>query len=133
MNDTMLLVGRVLIALVFLMTAWLGSPNPGYIGSLGLSPPLLWSWIAIIAEALIVISLILGIETRWGAVLGMVYVVIATALAHRYWQAPQAQFVAQYSNFAKNLAILGGLILVYVSGAGAYSIDAMRSAKRATG
>lgn len=131
MNDALLLIGRVLIALVFLMTAWLGSPNPGYIGSLGLSPPALWSWIAIIAEALIVISLFLGIETRWGALLGVAYVVIATALAHRYWQAPQAQFVAQYTNFSKNLAILGGLILVYATGAGAYSIDAMRTAKRA--
>ncbi len=129
MNNLLLLVGRVLIALVFLMTAWLGSPNAGYLGSLGLPAPAILSWIAIIAEALIVLSLFLGIETRWGALLGVLYVVIATALAHRYWQVPEAQFVAQYTNFSKNLAILGGLILVYVSGAGSYSIDGMRSRK----
>ena len=129
MNDTLLLIGRVLIALVFLMTAWLGSPNAGYLGSLGLPAPAILSWIAIIAEALIVLSLFLGLETRWGALLGVLYVVIATALAHRYWQVPEAQFVAQYTNFSKNLAILGGLILVYVAGAGSYSVDGMRSRK----
>jgi putative oxidoreductase len=132
MNNLLLLVGRTLIALVFLMTAWLGSPNPGYLGSLGLPAPAILSWVAIIAEALIVLSLILGIETRWGALLGVLYVVIATALAHRYWQVPQAQFVGQYTNFSKNLAILGGLLLVYVAGAGSYSVDGMRSSKGGT-
>lgn len=129
MNNLLLLVGRVLIALVFLMTAWLGSPNAGYLGSLGLPAPAILSWVAIIAEALIVLSLFLGFETQWGALLGVLYVIIATALAHRYWQVPEAQFVAQYTNFSKNLAILGGLILVYVAGAGSYSVDGMRSSK----
>jgi uncharacterized membrane protein YphA (DoxX/SURF4 family) len=64
MNDVLVLMGRVLIALVFLLTVWLGSPNAGYLGSLGLSPPAVWSVIARATEWLIVISLVLGIATR---------------------------------------------------------------------
>jgi putative oxidoreductase len=132
MNDVLLLVGRVLIALVFLMTVWLGSPNPGYLGSLGLPAPAALSWLAMAVEAIIVLSLFLGIETRYGALLGILYVIVATALAHRYWQYPEAQQLGQYTNFSKNLAILGGLLLVYVSGAGSFSVDGMRAGKSAS-
>ena len=132
MNDTLLFIGRVLIALVFLLTVILGSPNAGYVGSLGFSAPDFWSLVARIAEWLIVISLVLGLWTRWGAILGIVYVIIATALAHRFWQVPDAQWVAQYTNFSKNLAILGGLILIYITGAGAYSIDGRWTRGRTT-
>lgn len=129
MNDTLLLVGRTLVALVFLMTVSLGSPSAGYLGSVGFPAPAVAHWVALIAEALIVLSVFFGIETRWGALLGMLYVVIATAFAHRYWQAPPAQFAAQYTNFSKNLAILGGLVLIYATGAGAYSVDGIRAGK----
>ena len=132
MNDSLSLIARVLIALVFLLTVMLGSPNAGYIGSLGFSGPNAWSVVARLAEWLIVISLVLGAGTRWGAILGIVYVIIATAVAHRFWQSPDAQWVAQYTNFSKNLAILGGLILIYITGAGAFSLDAHWSRGRRT-
>jgi len=131
MNDVLALVGRVLIALVFLLTVWVGSPNAGFIGSLGFSPAAAWSLFARGVEWLIVISLVLGVATRYGALLGIVYVIVATALVHRFWSVPDAQWVAQYTNFSKNLAIMGGLILVYVSGAGAVSLDRIWSARRA--
>jgi putative oxidoreductase len=132
MNDSLSLIGRVLIALVFLLTVILGSPNAGFLGVLGFSAPGPWSVVARLAEWLIVISLVLGLWTRWGAILGILYVIVATALAHRFWQSPDAQWVAQYTNFSKNLAILGGLILVYVTGAGAYSLDARWTRGRTT-
>jgi len=130
MNDSLSLIARVLIALVFLLTVSVGSPNTGYLNSLGFSGPDVWSVVARIAEWLIVISLVLGLWTRWGAILGIVYVIIATAVAHRFWQSPDAQWVAQYTNFSKNLAILGGLILIYISGAGAFSVDAHWARRR---
>jgi putative oxidoreductase len=131
MNNALLLVGRVLIALLFLMTAWRLSPNAGYLGSLGVPVPAVASWIAIIAELLVVISLALGIWTKWGALLGIVYVIIATVLAHRFWSVPEAQYAAQYTNFTKNLAIIGGLILIYVAGPGELSVDHTRASKGA--
>ncbi len=130
MRDGLLLLARILIALVFLLTVWVGSPNAGYLTVLGLSPPAAWSLVARAAEWIIVLSLVLGIATRYGALLGIIYVVIATALAHRFWQSPDAQWVAQYTNFSKNLAILGALLLVYLTDAGAYCLDRIWSAPR---
>ena len=132
MSNALSLIGRILVALVFLLTVWMGSPNAGYLGSLGLSPPTIWSVVARTVEWLIVISLVFGIATRYGALLGILYVIVATALAHRFWAVPDAQWVAQYTNFSKNLAILGGLILVYASDAGTFTIDHVWTSRRST-
>ena len=132
LNDVLLLVGRVLIALLFLMTAWFLSPNAGYLGSLGFPDPAVASWVAITVEFIIVFTLILGVATRYGALLGILYVIIATAFAHRYWEYPAPQQLAQYTNFTKNLAILGGLLLVFAAGAGRFSIDRTMSSKGQT-
>jgi putative oxidoreductase len=51
------------------------------------------------------------------------YLIIATALAHRYWEYPAAQQVSQYAHFCKNLAIMGGAILLYLTGGGRFSLD----------
>lgn len=130
MNDTLLLVGRVLIALLFLMTVWVGGPSTGYLTGLGFPSGAVCSLVAHIIEWILVVGLIFGVWTRWVALLGVAYVVIATAAAHRYWQyAPPAQQI-QYANFSKNLAILGALLFVYVTGPGIYSIDRALSKKR---
>lgn len=124
MNDTLLLIGRVLIALVFLMTAWLLSPNAAYLASVHFPAPDIFTWVGIIAELLIVISLVLGWRTNWGVLLGVAYIIIATAFAHRFWEYDGPAHGIQYANFWKNLAILGGLLMLYVAGPGAYSLDA---------
>ena len=55
--------------------------------------------------------------------------IVATAIAHRYWEYPQAQQLIQYTNFTKNVAIAGGLLLVFVNGAGRFGIDPILSGK----
>ncbi len=131
MNDLLQLIGRVLIALLFLMTVWVGGPSTGYLTSLGFPSGAVCSLVARAVEWILIVGLILGIWTRYVALLGIAYVLIATAAAHRYWQyTPPVQQV-QYTNFSKNLAILGALLFVYVTGPGAYSIDRMLSKKRA--
>lgn len=131
MNDLLLLIGRVLIALLFLMTVWVGGPSAGYLNSLGFPSGAVCSVVAQAIEWVLIVGLIFGIRTRYVALLGIAYVVIATAAAHRYWQyTPPAQQI-QYTNFSKNLAILGALLFVYVNGAGAYTLDRVWSKKRA--
>src|SRR5262249_945281 len=77
-----------------------------------------------VAELVLGAALMLGVATRYAALAGIVYVIIATALAHRYWEYPQAQQVNQYAHFLKNLAVLGGMLLLFVTGAGRFSLDA---------
>ncbi|HEV8015605.1 MAG TPA: DoxX family protein [Stellaceae bacterium] len=133
MNDILLLIGRVLVALLFLMTAWTLAPNAGYLTSLNVPAPSIFTWVALAVEFVIVISLVLGWETRWGALLGVAYVIVATAFAHRYWEYTGPAAGIQYQNFTKNLAILGAFILLYAAGPGAYSVDGMRRRNHAAG
>ena len=123
MVDVWLLIGRVLIALVFLMTVWTGGPAAAYLKSLSYPAPDFMSTLAHVVEWIVVLSLVLGIGTRYGALLGLAFVVIAFATAHRYWEFPEAAQTLQYTFLAKDVAIAGGLLLLFVTGAGRLSID----------
>lgn len=123
MTDVLLLIGRVLVACVFLMTVWVGSPNVGYLTSINFMNPGIMSPLALAVEWIIVISLILGFGTRYGALLGLAFVIVATVTAHRYWGYPQAAQLVQYIFLTKNLAIAGGLIVLFVTGGGRLSVD----------
>jgi putative oxidoreductase len=129
MSDALLLIGRVLIAGLFFLTAWFGSPNVGYLTSLGYPSPDLMSTLAIAVEYIIIISLVLGVATRYGALLGLLFVIIAAATAHRYWNYPQPQQLVQYIFLTKDIAIAGGLVLLFVTGAGRFSVDRLLSGK----
>jgi putative oxidoreductase len=121
--DLWLLIGRVLIALVFLMTVWTGGPAAAYLKSLGYPAPDFMSVLAHVAEWIVVLSLILGIGARYGALLGLAFVVIAFATAHRYWEFSETAQNLQYAFLSKDLAIAGGLLLLFVTGAGRFSVD----------
>ena len=85
MTDALLLVGRILLAGMFLMTVWFGSPNVGYLTSINVISPDVISPLARVVEWVIVVSLVLGLGTRYGALLGLLFVVVATVIAHRWW------------------------------------------------
>jgi putative oxidoreductase len=127
-GDAFALVGRVLLGLLFLMNsaprlkAGLGG-TIGYFTSLGMPAPEFFAWLSTAIEIVFGIALILGVATRYSALLLLVFTIIATALAHRYWQYPMPAQVGQYINFIKNLAIIGGLLLLFVTGAGRFSVD----------
>jgi len=123
MSDLWLLIGRVLIAVLFLMTVWTGGPAAAYLKSLNYPAPDLMSTLAHIVEWVVVVSLVFGIGTRYGALLGLVFVVIAFATAHRYWEFPEASQNLQYTLLSKDLAITGSLLLLFVTGAGRFSVD----------
>ena len=88
------------------------------------------SQLAHVVEWIVTISLILGVATRYGAALGAVFVVIALLTAHLYWQFPEAAQGLQYVFLSKDLAITGGLLLLFVTGAGSISVDNMLANKR---
>ena len=69
------------------------------------------------------VLLILGWKVRWVALAMVVYTVIATAVAHRYWSYPADQAFNQMSHFFKNISLIGGLILLAAFGPGPVSVD----------
>jgi putative oxidoreductase len=118
-----LLVGRVAIAALFLMTVWGGGPSADYLKSLNYPAPDAMSLLAHVVEWIVVVMLVLGVGTRYGALLGFVFVVIAFATAHLYWQYPQAAQNLQFALLSKDIAIAGGLLVLFVTGAGRFSVD----------
>lgn len=123
MGDILLLVARLLLAALFLMTVWGGGPNVAYLKSLNYITPEFMSPLAHVVEWIVIVSLVLGLGTRYGALLGFVFVVIAFATAHRYWEFPQAAQAVQYTFFTKDIAIAGGLLALFVTGGGRLSVD----------
>jgi putative oxidoreductase len=130
MTDTLLLIGRILVAAMFLMTVWFGSPNVGYLTSINVISPEVMSPLARVVEWVIVVSLVLGLGTRYGALLGLVFVVVATVAAHRWWGYPQPAQLVQYTFLTKNMAAAGGLLLLFATGAGRFSVDAMLAKRK---
>src|SRR5512139_2402549 len=97
MTDLWLLIGRVLIACLFLFTVWFGSPTTAYLTSINYVAPDIWSIVARIADWAIVVSLVLGVGTRYGALLGPFFLLVGTVTAYRWWGYPHAVQLLQYS------------------------------------
>lgn len=60
--------------------------------------------------------LITGFKAKWGAVALALFLVPATLVFHAFWNAEPAQFQDQLTAFMKNLAILGGMLLLIERG-----------------
>ena len=126
--DFLILLGRILLAWVFVGVAYGTIANfagsLSYFTSLKLPAPALFTWVALVLELVMSAGLILGIGTRYAAILIFVFVVVATAIAHRYWEYPAGpQQIGQYNNFLKNISIMGGALTIFVTGAGRFSLD----------
>ena len=126
------LVARVLLALMFLL-AGIGKfsgldGTAGYIGSVGLPAPKLLALGAGLVEVVGAVLLIVGWQARWAALALAAFTLLATLFFHRYWTLPADQQMMQQLMFMKNLAIVGGLLMVFAFGAGSVSLDQRRAA-----
>ena len=127
MNTALLpLAGRLLIAALFLVAGirkvMMFSMSVGYFTKLGFPMPEVMTVIAIAIEIGGALALILGWKTRGAALLLALFTVIATFMAHRFWEFDAAQQANQLNHFLKNAAIVGGLLFVAASGPGRLSV-----------
>jgi putative oxidoreductase len=60
--------------------------------------------------------LIIGFKAKWAALALALFLIPATFVFHAFWSAEPAQFQDQLTAFMKNLAILGGMLLVIERG-----------------
>lgn len=129
-QNTMALVGRALLALLFIPAGWakIGgfAGTAGYIASKGLPLPEVAAAIAIAAELGLGLLLLVGWQARWAALGLAVFVAVITPLFHNFWAMPEAQVMMQKQAFFKNLAVVGGLLVVAAFGPGGYSLDGRR-------
>jgi putative oxidoreductase len=126
------LIGRLLLALLFLPAgiSKIGgfAGTVGYISSKGLPMPEVGAVVAILVEVVGGLALIAGFGTRIAAVVLAVFTLVATFIFHNYWGVPAEQAFVQQLMFFKNIAVVGGLLILAASGPGTLSVDARRGA-----
>jgi putative oxidoreductase len=128
MRDLAALIGRVLLAIIFVQSGW--TKIGGYegvarsIASKGLPMADLLAIVAIVIEFGGGLLIVLGWKARWAAAVMVVFLLIITPIYHNYWSpdVPAAQVQSQKINFQKNLSILGGMLLLVAFGPGRISI-----------
>ncbi len=128
--DGILLAARVLLALLFLIFGWQKlfaySGTVQYMTHVGVPLPALATVVAIVMEFFVSIAIILGVATRPLAVLLAIYTLGTALIGHRYWTMTGMDRFENEINFFKNISIIGGLLALYVTGAGRYAIDGAR-------
>ena len=73
---------------------------------------------AIILEILFPLLLIIGYQTKIVALVMMIFTIVVAIIFHTNFD-DQMQFI----NFFKDIAIAGGFIIIFVNGAGKFSVD----------
>lgn len=122
-----LLVGRLLLTYIFLLSGFSKIGNfagtAAYMASKGL--PL--SEVLLVATIIIELGgglmLVLGWKARWAALAVLLWLIPVTLVFHGYWAVEPEQMRSQMIQFNKNLAIMGGMLYVMVTGSGRYSLD----------
>jgi putative oxidoreductase len=133
-SDTVLIVGRLAMGIIFFQSglAKLGALGAfsGSLGNRGVPFPGFWGPVGAISEFVDGTMIILGLGTRYAAALIVIFVIIATAIAHRYWEFAEPARRLQEGQFYKNLAIIGGALFLFICAAGHFSLRRARSVIR---
>jgi putative oxidoreductase len=127
-RDEVLLVARILLIVLFLAFGW--SKLTGYTGTVGYMTqvgapmPSVAALVAIMVEVFVALAVALGVWTRPLALLLALYTLGTGLIGHPFWTMEGAARYGNAINFYKNISIIGGFLLLYVTGPGRYSVDA---------
>jgi putative oxidoreductase len=129
MNDELIFAARLLLATLFLIFGWRKvrdySGTVSQMVQLGVPTPVLATVVAIVMELPVAFAVAVGAFTRPSAVLMALYSLGTALIGHRYWTVKGADYVDSLDGFYKDLSIMGGFLLLYITGPGKYSIDAL--------
>ena len=127
-NDELTLAARLLLATLFLIFGYRKlrdySGTVSQMVRLGVPIPVLAAAVATFMELPVAFAVAVGAFARPSALLMFFYTLGTALIGHRYWTITGADRVASMDGFYKNLSIMGGFLLLYITGPGKYSIDA---------
>jgi putative oxidoreductase len=120
------LLGRIALAVLFLSSAvahsvfWSASVQETIAG--GIPAPVASLTLGLGLEYVGGVMVLLGLRTRIGATLLIVFMVFATAYFKDFWSSATPD-PAQIQAFLVNVAVIGGLLILLASGPGPISLD----------
>ncbi len=128
-NDGLILAARLLLATLFLIFGWRKlrdfSGTVSQMAELGVPTPVLAAGAATFMELPVAFAVAAGAFARPSALLLFLYTLGTALIGHRYWTITGADYVDSMDSFYKNLSIMGGFLLLYITGPGNYSIDVL--------
>jgi putative oxidoreductase len=126
-DDVIVLIGRLALGAIFLKSGLQKllalSAFAASLAQRGVPASSTWAVIGATVEFVGGILIITGLRTREASVLMILFVIVATGISHRFWEFAEAARRTQESQFFKNLSIIGGFVLLFVTGGGRYSVD----------
>jgi len=133
-DDVILLLGRVALGAIFVKSGLqklmaLGAFAASLAGR-GVPQSSTWAVIGATVEFVGGILIVTGLRTREASLLMILFVIVATGISHRFWEFAEAARRAQESQFFKNLSIIGGFLLLFVSGSGRFGLDSLLGRRR---
>lgn len=126
-SDAIILVTRILLMLLFVIfgyqkfTAF--GMTAGYMASMGVPMPTVAAGIAVLMELFVGVAIVLGFYTRPLALIMAVYTFASALIGHPFWTMTGMDHYMNEINFYKNVGIVGGLILLALTGPGKFSLD----------
>lgn len=135
-QDGLLLTSRFLLALLFLIFGVQKldyAATTQYMMQVGAPLPGLAAMVAIVMETVVPAAIVIGFATRPLALLLALYTAGSALIGHHFWTMTGMDRYGNEINFFKNVSIIGGLLLLYVTGAGRYAIDARLRGRRDDG
>jgi putative oxidoreductase len=127
-RDEVLLVGRILLVVLFLVFGWSKltdyAGTAAYMAQTGAPVPSVAALVAIVVEVFVALAVAFGAWTSPLALLLALYTLGTGLIGHPFWTMEGAARYGNAINFYKNISIIGGFLLLYVTGPGRYSVDA---------
>ena len=128
-NNELLLAARLLLATLFMIFGWRKvrdySGTVSQMVDVGFALPALATAASIFMELPVAFMVAIGAFTRPAAGLMALYALGTALIGHRYWTVKDKSYVDSLEGFYKDLGLMGGFLLLCITGAGKYSIDTL--------
>jgi len=120
-------IGRILLALIFVVSG--AGKITGYAGTAAVMAAKGLPIVDVLLPLTIAVELggglllALGWKARWAAAALFLFLIPTTLIFHQFWGIEPKLAQMQKIHFLKNVAIMGGMLMVLAIGAGRWSVD----------
>ena len=125
-RDALILLARILLTALFVISGFAKLTDfkgtVSYMEYVHAPMPEVAATIAIAMEFLVGLALLLGVCVRWLALAMIVFVAGAAIIGHPFWALEASERAMAQTQFLKNLSIIGGLLLLAITGSGRFSL-----------
>lgn len=127
MRDTLLLIGRILLAAIFIISGatkfYALGATAAYFAAKGLPVSWLLAPVIAVVELVLGLAIVVGFKTRWVALALAAFALLTIPVAHDFWNMVDQERDMNQINALKNLALVGAFLILAAAGPGRLSVD----------